>query len=69
MDLADAAGRKMNRPSWVALPSLLFISTIICAMFGFIWDVSLHIGKGRDAGPLANPAHFPLSNALRFRRF
>ncbi|QPG68979.1 MULTISPECIES: hypothetical protein [Mycobacteriaceae] len=57
-DLADKAGRKMNRPSWVALPSLLFISTIICAMFGFIWDVSLHIGKGRDAGPLANPAHY-----------
>lgn len=57
-DLAEAAGRTMNRPSWVALPSLLFISTIICAMFGFIWDVSLHIGKGRDAGPLANPAHY-----------
>ena len=57
-DLADKAGRKMNRPGWVALPTLLFISTIICAMFGFIWDVSLHIGKGRDAGPLANPAHY-----------
>lgn len=57
-NLADKAGRKMNRPGWVALPSLLFISTIICAMFGFIWDVSLHIGKGRDAGPLANPAHY-----------
>ena len=57
-NLAETAGRKMNRPSWVALPSLLFISTIICAMFGFIWDVSLHIGKGRDAGPLANPAHY-----------
>ncbi|CQD02511.1 hypothetical protein BN970_00165 [Mycolicibacterium conceptionense] len=27
-------------------------------LFGFIWDVSLHIGKGRDAGPLANPAHY-----------
>lgn len=27
-------------------------------MFGFIWDVSLHIGKGRDSGPLANPAHY-----------
>ncbi|MFL0173600.1 hypothetical protein [Mycobacterium sp. SMC-13] len=57
-DLADKVGNKMNRPGWVALPSLLFTSTIICAMFGFIWDVSLHIGKGRDAGPLANPAHY-----------
>ncbi|MEN4473185.1 hypothetical protein [Mycolicibacterium cosmeticum] len=57
-NLAETAGRKMNRPPWVALPSLLFTSTIICAMFGFIWDVSLHIGKGRDSGPLANPAHY-----------
>jgi len=36
----------------------LFIATLICALFGFIWDVSLHIGKGRDPGPLANPAHY-----------
>ncbi|MGW0163273.1 hypothetical protein ACWDUN_28530 [Mycobacterium sp. NPDC003323] len=56
--LGNKVGAKMNRPSWVALPTLLFTSTIICAMFGFIWDVSLHIGKGRDSGPLANPAHY-----------
>lgn len=56
--LANKVGNKMNRPPWVALPTLLFTSTIICAMFGFIWDVSLHIGKGRDSGPLANPAHY-----------
>ena len=56
--LANKVGTKMNRPPWVALPTLLFTSTIICAMFGFIWDVSLHIGKGRDSGPLANPAHY-----------
>jgi hypothetical protein len=42
----------------VALPIALFIATIISALFGFIWDVSLHIGKGRDPGPLANPAHY-----------
>lgn len=57
-NLGDKVGAKMNRPAWVALPTLLFTSTIICAMFGFIWDVSLHIGKGRDSGPLANPAHY-----------
>jgi hypothetical protein len=56
--LAEAFGRKFNRPPWVALPLALFIATIICALFGFIWDVSLHIGKGRDSGPLANPAHY-----------
>ncbi len=36
----------------------MFISSIICALFGFIWDVSLHIGNGRDDGALANPAHY-----------
>jgi len=56
--LAVWAGRKFNRPPWVALPMALFITTLICALFGFIWDVSLHIGKGRDPGPLANPAHY-----------
>ena len=56
-DLGEWAGRKFHRPAWVALPIALFITTIITALFGFIWDVSLHIGKGRDPGPLANPAH------------
>lgn len=57
-NLAEYAGRKFKRPPWVALPLALFITTLICALFGFIWDVSLHIGKGRDPGPLANPAHY-----------
>ncbi len=51
-------GGKFNRPSWVALPVLVFTTSIICALFGFIWDVSWHIGNGRDPGPLANPAHY-----------
>ncbi|HYZ67319.1 MAG TPA: hypothetical protein VE666_05860, partial [Mycobacterium sp.] len=57
-NLAEWAARKFKRPPWVALPMSLFITTLICALFGFIWDVSLHIGKGRDPGPLANPAHY-----------
>jgi hypothetical protein len=57
-ELAAWAGHKFKRPPWVALPMALFIATLICALFGFIWDVSLHIGKGRDPGPLANPAHY-----------
>jgi hypothetical protein len=55
---AEWAGRRFKRPPWVALPIALFITTIISALFGFIWDVSLHIGKGRDPGPLANPARY-----------
>ena len=57
-ELGRSAGRKFKRPPWVALPMALFIATLICALFGFIWDVSLHIGNGRDPGPLANPAHY-----------
>ena len=56
--VAEWAGRRFKRPPWVAVPIALFITTLICALFGFIWDVSLHIGKGRDPGPLANPAHY-----------
>ena len=55
---AEWLGRKFDRPSWVALPVLVFTTSIICALFGFIWDVSWHIGNGRDPGPLANPAHY-----------
>jgi hypothetical protein len=56
--LAEKLGEKFHRPSWVALPVLVFTTSIICALFGFIWDVSWHIGNGRDPGPLANPAHY-----------
>jgi hypothetical protein len=56
--IADYLAQKFDRPSWVALPVLVFATSIICALFGFIWDVSWHIGNGRDPGPLANPAHY-----------
>ena len=56
--IADKMGEKFHRPNWVALPVLVFTTSIICALFGFIWDVSWHIGNGRDPGPLANPAHY-----------
>ncbi|WP_245663055.1 hypothetical protein [Nocardia inohanensis] len=64
--IADGLGRWSNRPGWVALPLTVFITTILTAMFGFIWDVSLHIGRGRDEGPLANPAHYFIMIGLFF---
>jgi len=57
-NLAERLGKRFSRPPWVALQVVMFTATLICALFGFIWDVSLHIGKGRDPGPLANPAHY-----------
>ncbi|MBV9320479.1 MAG: hypothetical protein JO106_11325, partial [Mycobacterium sp.] len=56
--IAEWLGQKFDRPGWVALPVPVFTTSIICALFGFIWDVSWHIGNGRDPGPLANPAHY-----------
>lgn len=56
--LAEAAGRRTGRPGWVALPSLMVALSLITALFGMLWDISLHIGEGRDEGPLANPAHY-----------
>ena len=56
--LADAVGRRTGRPGWVALPSVLTALSLITALFGMLWDIALHIGRGRDEGPLANPAHY-----------
>ncbi|MFT3715321.1 MAG: hypothetical protein QM774_05055 [Gordonia sp. (in: high G+C Gram-positive bacteria)] len=59
-------GRIGDRPTWSVIPLFMFITTILTAFFGFIWDVSLHIGRGRDEGPLANPAHYFILVGLFF---
>ena len=45
-------------PLWGALPLQLLRVSLLVALFGMYWDISLHIDRGRDAGPLANPAHW-----------
>jgi hypothetical protein len=50
--------RQTGLPKWAALPSALLGSTLLVAVLGMYWDVSLHIDNGRDPGPLANPAHY-----------
>src|SRR5204863_3216171 len=32
--------------------------SLLVALLGMYWDISLHIDVGRDPGPLANPAHY-----------
>jgi hypothetical protein len=59
--LAKAAGfaeRVSGLPGWAALPSAIAGISLFTALFGMYWDISLHIDIGRDAGPLANPAHY-----------
>jgi len=56
--LADWGERRSGMPGWVAFPSLVATVSLLTALFGMYWDISLHIDNGRDAGPLANPAHY-----------
>jgi hypothetical protein len=45
---------------WAAIPLFTAMVSLITALFGMYWDIALHIGVGRDEGPLANPAHYPI---------
>jgi hypothetical protein len=51
-------GAATGVPAWVALPTILTTVSLLVALLGMLWDIALHIGVGRDEGPLANPAHF-----------
>ncbi|HEX4806477.1 MAG TPA: hypothetical protein VFU94_11315, partial [Conexibacter sp.] len=55
---SGAIGRLTGLPAWAALPLALSGTSLLAAVFGLYWDVSLHIDQGRDPGPLANPAHY-----------
>lgn len=52
--------RATGQPPWVALPSVLTTLSLLVALLGMYWDISTHIGQGRDVGPLANAAHYPI---------
>jgi hypothetical protein len=56
--LAAWTERRTGYPAWVAIPSAIATTSLITAVFGMYWDISLHIDVGRDPGPLANPAHY-----------
>jgi hypothetical protein len=55
---ARATERLTGLPGWAALPLTLLNASLLTAVLGMYWDISLHIDNGRDPGPLANPAHY-----------
>jgi hypothetical protein len=55
---ARLSERLSGLPGWAALPSAISAVSLLVALLGMYWDISLHIDVGRDAGPLANPAHY-----------
>src|SRR4051794_2214847 len=50
--------RVSGLPAWAAIPAGIIIVSLVTALFGMLWDISLHIAQGRDQGPLANAAHY-----------
>jgi hypothetical protein len=62
--LAGFSERVSGMPGWVALPSAIAAGALLLAFLGFLWDVSIHIDEGRDEGPLANIAHYPILGGL-----
>src|SRR5688500_11009904 len=58
------ATRLFGLTPWAALGLFVASQGLIAGGFGVFWDISLHIGSGRDAGPLANPSHYPILWAL-----
>jgi hypothetical protein len=52
------AERQTGLPAWASVPSMLLGVSLLVAVLGMYWDISLHIDNGRDPGPLANPAHY-----------
>jgi len=52
------AEKVSGQPAWASLPCGLAIISLVSAVFGMYWDVSLHVDVGRDVGPLNNPAHY-----------
>ena len=56
--IGNRLGKATGVPAWVALPTVLTTVSLLVALLGMLWDIALHIGVGRDEGPLANPAHY-----------
>ena len=56
--LADFSGRQIGLPGWCALPLAIAGSSLIIAVLGMYWDISIHLDQGRDEGPFANASHY-----------
>jgi hypothetical protein len=61
---AAFAEERSGLPGWAALPLGVAMASLLVALLGMYWDISLHIDQGRDPGPLANPAHYLILGGL-----
>ncbi len=63
--VGDTIGRIEGLPGWSAIPAAIGWGSLGLAFFGVYWDISLHLDNGRDEGPLANLAHYPILIGLQ----
>ena len=49
---------RTGRPAWSIVPVQVTLLSLAVAVWGYYWDVSWHIDRGRDEGAFANPAHW-----------
>src|SRR5437867_2519635 len=56
--VSDRAEQLTGEPGFAVIPRALAGASLLVAAFGYYWDVSWHIDRGRDPGPFANPAHW-----------
>ena len=47
--------RVSGLPAWAAIPAGIIVVSLVTALFGMLWDISLHIAQGRDDGPAGEP--------------
>ena len=50
--------RHTGLPAWASAPIAVQGTSLVIAVFGMYWDISIHLDEGRDAGPFANAAHY-----------
>jgi hypothetical protein len=56
--IAAATEERTGLPAWTVLPVMIVGTSLLIAVWGYYWDVSWHIDRGRDPGAFANPAHW-----------
>jgi hypothetical protein len=56
--ISERAEAVTGEPGFAVIPRAMASASLLVAAFGYYWDVSWHIDRGRDPGPFANPAHW-----------
>jgi hypothetical protein len=56
--LVELTEERTGLAAWAVIPVALAGVSLLVAVWGYYWDVSIHIDQGRDEGAFGNPAHW-----------